>query len=170
MSTSFLFSTSNVSSSTTAAKVVFHVYADSNKDIVIPRFRVDFTGASAAFADGVGWKKYSSAGTAGGSAMTYSFHTADENSSESAAFTLTTGPAGATDWSSAPAVVAATTGGGDWTDFTSSVPSNSGNVIDFNGHNYPHGGVLIKAGTRKGLVLPITSASVACRVWCLIRQ
>lgn len=169
MSTTFVFSTSDCATNASGAKVVFHIAA-TDRDIVIPRFRVDFTGSSAAFADGVAWKKVYSPGTAG-STQTYALNIADENSTETADFTLTAGPASSTQWSTPPTFVSATTGGGDWTDFTTSVPSNSGNVIDFNGHNYPHGGILIKKGTTKALVLPTTSGgSVACRVWCLIRQ
>lgn len=169
MSTTFVFSTTDVATNTSNPKVVFHVAA-TNRDIVIARFRVDFTGSAAAFADGVSWKKVNAAGTAG-STQTYALHTADENSTETADFTLTAGPASSTQWSTPPTFVSATTGGGDWTDFITSVPSNSGNVIDFNGHNFPHGGILIKKGTTKALVLPTTSGgSVAARVWCMIRQ
>lgn len=169
MSTTFVFSTSDVATNTSDPKVVFHVAA-TDRDLVITRFRVDFVGASAAFANGVAVKKVNAAGTAG-STQTYSLHTTDENSTETADFTLTAGPASSTQWSSQPTFVSATAGGGDWTDFTTAVPSNSGNVVDFNGHNLPHGGILIKKGTTKALVLPATSGgSVAARVWCLIRQ
>lgn len=119
MSTTFVFSTSDCATNTSNPKVVFHIAA-TNRDIVIPRFRIDFTGSSAAFADGVAWKKVNSAGTAG-STQTYSLHTADENCTETADFTLTAGPASSTQWSSQPTFLGATTGGGDWQDYTTSV-------------------------------------------------
>lgn len=167
MGATFALTIPSIGTNTSNPKVAFHIAA-TNRDILIPRFRVDCFLATAAFINPISWKLINASGTAGSNA-TYSLNILSQTT-ETADFTLTVGPSSSTQWSSQPTFTAATTGGGDWTQFATGVPANSGNVIDYFGHGTPDGGILIKKGTTSALVLPTTATTTDCLIWAVIHQ